>query len=149
MKIYAVRDRLLDYFQQPFVGAGDPHVKAALARLINDQEATQDVAQAPQHFEVWSLGEITEDGHITARRELVCDCSSLIRRGVRAAGTTGPQSAALPAGDRPRPPRHPAGTPTRSNGPSTLPEPAAGEDNEGTEVRHGPRGGYPPRDDTG
>ena len=84
MKIYSVKDRLIEYFQQPFIGQGDKQVLAALAFAINKDEDTNAICQAPHHFELWSLGEIDEEtGVITPRQELVADCASLIRRSVR------------------------------------------------------------------
>lgn len=83
MNIYAVRDRLIDYYQTPFTGPGDNEVKAALARMINHGETTSDIAQAPQHFELWHLGKVTDEGQLIAERYLVCDADSLVRTGVR------------------------------------------------------------------
>jgi len=83
MKIYAIRDRLLDYFMQPFAGPDDKNVLAAVARTVNEQDNLSDIAQAPHHYEIWQLGEVDQEGHITATRALIADCSSLIRTGVR------------------------------------------------------------------
>lgn len=87
MKIYAIRDRLIDYFMQPFVGPDDKSVLASVARLVNQGEVTSDIAQAPHQFEVWTLGIIQEDGTITPERGYLGDCSSLIRRDIRPTGT--------------------------------------------------------------
>jgi len=94
--IYAIRDRLIDYFQTPFVAAGDKQVMASLATLINDKEATHAVAQAPHHFEIWKIGTITEDGYLTPTRQLLADCASFVRRDVR-------NGAAPGNGEVPRP----------------------------------------------
>lgn len=83
MKIYAIRDRLLNYFMQPFAGPEDKAVLAAIARTINTGDPTSDIVQAPHHFEVWRLAKVTEDGHIEEDRELIADAASLIRPGVR------------------------------------------------------------------
>lgn len=83
MKIYAIKDRLIDYFMQPFVGPDDKTVLASVARLVNQGEVTSDIAQAPHQFEVWALGIVDEDGTLTAEREYLADCSSLIRGGIR------------------------------------------------------------------
>lgn len=93
MKIYAIRDRLIDYFMQPFVGPDDKNVLAAVARTINQGEITSDIAQAPHHFEVWSLANITDTGHIEEDRYLIQDCSSLVRRGIRTSHDTGAAEA--------------------------------------------------------
>lgn len=81
--IYAIRDRLLNYFQQPFIGAHDKQIQAALADVINNQETAHAIAQAPHHFEVWKLGRVSEDGGIFEDRALICTADSLIRRDIR------------------------------------------------------------------
>lgn len=78
MKIYALRDRLLNYYLPPFVAPEDNQVKASLANVVNSGDATG-VAQAPQHFELWRLGEVTPEGHVLGAKELLCDCHALIR----------------------------------------------------------------------
>lgn len=83
MNLYAIRDRLLNYFLNPFVGPSDKQVLAAIAQTINgdDRHAIQ---QAPQHFEVWRLAKIEEEtGKVTPAYELLADCTSLIRGGLR------------------------------------------------------------------
>lgn len=107
MKIYAIRDRLIDYFMQPFVGPDDKNVCAAVARTINQGEVTSDIAQAPHHFEVWSLAQVTEDGHIVEDRYLVQDCAALVRGGIR------------PSGER-RAPETPGAEISRHRGPEDL-----------------------------
>ncbi|WNK12990.1 MAG: nonstructural protein [Microvirus sp.] len=79
MKIYAVNDRLIDYFMQAFVAQDDKHVMAAISTVINTEPYKDAIAQAPHHFEIWRLGEINEDGHIAAHKELIASCESLIR----------------------------------------------------------------------
>lgn len=92
--IYAVRDRLLDYFQQPFIATDTKAVQAALAELINNNESAHAIAQAPQHFELFKIGSVTEEGHVLGHHQLVCECSALIRSGVR--NGTAPASGAVP-----------------------------------------------------
>jgi len=90
MKIYAIRDRLIDYYMQPFVGPDDKNVLASVARLVNQGEITSDIAQAPHQFEVWTLGEVQEDGTLVAKKEYIADCSSLVRGGIRRPGAGQP-----------------------------------------------------------
>lgn len=79
MKLYAIRDRLLDYYQQPFAAHADTDVLAALSRTISNG-GDDVIAQAPQHFEIWRLGHVTETGHLDdSDRELLADLSALIR----------------------------------------------------------------------
>jgi len=120
MKIYAVRDRLIDYYMQPFVGPNEKEVMHALSRTINNSEDTNGIAQAPHHFELWELGIIDdEEGQITPTRRLVCDCASLIRGNIRKGGPQpGGEETATSEISRSRTPDgytdgngHPPGTP--------------------------------------
>ncbi len=125
MKIYAIRDRLIGYYMAPFAGP-DTHadVLAAVAQQVNG--VTEDaICQAPHHFEIWTLGEVHEDGHINPKKEFIADCSSLIRTGLRRgiaradgptsreSPTLGPQneSTSPPSRDRGHPATIPAAPP--------------------------------------
>jgi hypothetical protein len=81
--IYALRDRLLDYYQQPFIATDTKAVLAALSELINNPESSHAITQAPHHYELFQVGAVTDDGHVYGKHELVCDCSSLIRERIR------------------------------------------------------------------
>jgi len=83
MKIYAIRDRLIDYFMVPFAAPDDKTVMAAIAKTINMGTNNEDIAKAPHHFEIWTLAEIKEDGHIEAEKYRVCGCAELIRSNIR------------------------------------------------------------------
>lgn len=84
MKLYAIRDRLLDYFLQPFIGPSDNQVKSAVADNINNEESNHAISQAPNQFELWRLAEIDEKtGQVGGEREYICDCTSLIRPNIR------------------------------------------------------------------
>lgn len=83
MNLYAVRDRLIDYWLTPFAGPDDKAVMSGLAQVVNDQETNRDIAQAPQHFELWQIATITSDGHVEPKKGLVCQLDSLVRRSVR------------------------------------------------------------------
>lgn len=145
MKIYAIKDRLIDYFMQPFAGPEDKAVMAAIARTINNVGDMSDIAQAPHHFEIWQLGQVTEDGHLIPERALIADCASLVRPGLRTDRIRPGQATT----DEPGEHRGPAGgneSPGRTNGgPIPIaPQAAPGATDE---IRRGPQGGYPPRND--
>lgn len=89
MGIYAVRDRMLNYFMVPFAGPNDNAVLAAIAQQVNVPGSLDAIAQAPHQFEVWKIGEVTDQGFITPEHELVASCDTLIRAGVRNTGTPG------------------------------------------------------------
>lgn len=83
MKMYAVRDRLLDYYMTPFFAEGDKPVMHTLSKIING-ESEHAFSQAPQHFELWALAEIDDTtGEITDAKKLLCECNSLVRHSIR------------------------------------------------------------------
>lgn len=88
MKIYAIRDRLIDYFMVPFAAQDDKSVLAAISRTINKGTNNDDISAHPQHFEVWLLGEVDQDGNITPRKEILSPCSLLVRGDLRKIGAT-------------------------------------------------------------
>ncbi|QCQ85021.1 nonstructural protein [Blackfly microvirus SF02] len=95
MKIYAVRDRLIDYFQQPFAAPGDKEVLTAISAAVNTEGNDNAIAQAPHHYEVWRLGEVDDQGHINASKEFLADVSSLVRRNIRRAEEGEPGAGTL------------------------------------------------------
>jgi len=118
--LYALRDRLLNYYMQPFAAPTDQDAQAAISFNINAKEIRDAVSQAPHHFEVWRLAKI-EEGDIYPSKEFLCDCSSLVRNSIRddlagsqrAAGATepnegNPRSAPSARGAENRPVPHPA-----------------------------------------
>lgn len=143
MKIYAIRDRLIDYFMQPFFGPDDKNVLASVARLVNQGEVTSDIAQAPHHFEVWTLGYITEEGSIVAEKQFLTDCTSLIRPGVRTRGEpTAAEAESHPGESRGR--NGGNGAPGGAN-PRSLPNAPQAAPGAATEIRQGHQGGHQPR----
>lgn len=90
MKIYAIRDRLLDYQMLPFPAETDKAAMASLANIVNHGRDNEAIKQAPHQFELYCLGEVLEDGHIEALRYLVCDVGSLIRPSLRGEPGTQP-----------------------------------------------------------
>lgn len=99
MKLYAIRDRLLEYFQRPFIGDTDATVLAAVATAINT-EANVDFAKTPTHFEVWVLAEIQEEtGQVKATPKFISNCSDL-RRGIRETGIHRASESQDPAAGR-------------------------------------------------
>lgn len=80
MNIYAIHDRLIDYWLRPFAAPDDKEIMHSLSTQINKENANVNpIAQAPHHFDVYRIGSVTEDGHIKPERELICTCSSLVR----------------------------------------------------------------------
>lgn len=78
MNIYAIRDRLIDYYMDPFVAPNDHNVKASVSNVVTNPESTNAISQAPHHFEIWRIGKV-EEGHVVPDREYIADCSSLVR----------------------------------------------------------------------
>ncbi|WNK13645.1 MAG: nonstructural protein [Microvirus sp.] len=85
MKIYAVRDRLIDYFMTPFVAHEDKQVLATVADTIN-QEGMSGIQQAPHHYEIWRLGGVSEEGNVYIDKEFLADCGTLVRPRRESAG---------------------------------------------------------------
>lgn len=85
--IYALRDRLIDYFLKPFPGPDDKDVMHSVANAINNPENYNAVAQAPHHFEIWKLCTIDEKGQASGQPSFLADCSTLIRAGRPTAAT--------------------------------------------------------------
>lgn len=90
MKIYALRDRLLDYFKTPFCAENDNDVKAGISSVVSFGQSQDDVSQAPHHFELWQLGEVLQGGEIVPKLDFIADVSSLVRRGIRQNGRATP-----------------------------------------------------------
>lgn len=100
MKIYALRDRLLNYYHQPFFTPGDKEALVAVSNTINNGDPNSAVAKTPHHFEVFRLGEIDEEGNIQAGKEFLADASSLVRDNLREGGR-GPASPGAGTGQKP------------------------------------------------
>lgn len=83
MKLYAIRDRLLDFYMQPFLGPDDKPVLAALSNQISQEDNTDAISKAPHQFEVWKLADINEEAHVIPNKQLIATCDSLIRRNFR------------------------------------------------------------------
>lgn len=87
MKMYAVRDRLVDYFLQPFFAPSDAQALSAVAMTVNDQESKHAITLHPEHFEIWRLAELDENtGQVGGNREFLQDAASLFRGDVREGG---------------------------------------------------------------
>lgn len=108
MKLFAVRDRLLDYYMQPFAAPSDKQVLAALSTTINRGGNNDDIAHRPDQFEVWKIAEVTEDGHVVADRQFIANCTSLVRGRIRPEpeGSHSPGEAQGAENGNHRPPGH-------------------------------------------
>lgn len=139
MKIYAIRDRLIDYFMQPFFGPSDKQVLAAIAQTVNDQEGKSAINQTPQHFEVWRLGEIDEQtGQVEGDREYLADADSLIRDRVRADAEIRPGHGTLDGTEGLSAPTAPATRTTAGTGQRAPAGPTQAKARQGTEADPGP-----------
>lgn len=79
MKLYALRDRLIGYYLQPFTGFSDDNVKASLAETING-ENSHALTKSPHHFELFALAEIDQEtGVVVPKVEFLCECTALVR----------------------------------------------------------------------
>lgn len=142
IKLYAIRDRLIDYYMQPFAAPGDKEVLAAVARNVNSGDQS-DIQQAPHHFEVWQLGYVTEEGNLVAERQLIADCSSLIRGGIRTNRDARSDQATNTPGDKQESPGGPGGGTSANLGPVPIEAPPTPGKAEA--LLRGHPGGYNPR----
>lgn len=125
MKIFAIRDRMLDYFQVPVVVNREQDLVAAVAKQVNG--GANEVAQAPDHFEIWEIAEVDDQGHIQPTRVFKCNCASLVRNGVWKRGESGADGA---QGDARTPPGRiptPGGREGAGPGPAEGPKGAAAQ----------------------
>lgn len=134
-KLYAVRDRLVDYFMQPFVGPSDKQVLASIATVINGEGNNSAISQTPQHFEIWRLADIDENtGRVSGEKEYLADASSLIRGGIRGGTEAGPGAGKVGAPEG-RVPGAAAGPTGHANAGQRAPqEPAQAEAQPGEEA---------------
>lgn len=142
MQIYAIRDRLIDYYLRPFAAADDKEVMASIAHGINQGDQNSALAQAPHHFEIWRLGSVTETGDLRPGKELVADCSSLVRTGVRRSDLTGTPAPPITAERHGNPPESDGGHPSPDPRPIPVAPPGAPGTATETGQRHqgGPNG---------
>lgn len=118
MNIYAIRDKLINYFLTPFAAPNDAEVLSAIAQQVNGEQKSA-IAQAPHHFEIWRIGKVKDDGYIVPEKELVADATSLIRTGIRTKSEGEPAGRASQAAQDER-----TGEISRfGKGPGTYPSP--------------------------
>lgn len=100
MKIYAIKDRLLNYYMAPFAAPDDKQVLAAISATVNNYAGleTNAINQAPHHFEVWKIGEVDDEGNICPSKDYLADCASLVRPGLRRDGIPGDSQGKTPPG---------------------------------------------------
>lgn len=119
MKLYAIKDRMLNYYMTPFASQDDNAVLASISETVN-LDGQHAIQQAPQHFEIWQIGEVDEDGHITPRKEFLTTCDTLIRPR-RSTAEPGKRQAQPDADPSDNPLKSNAGAPRAENG--SIPDP--------------------------
>jgi len=139
MKLYAIRDKLIDYFLRPFTAENDKEVMASLAETINNDQNKAPIAQTPSHFEIWILAEVDgETGIVIPKKEFLGDASSLVRPNIRE-GVNGRREAVnRAAGGEQRAAGRPNGSTSAHAG--AVPDKAPAEDGQGGEVPQGHSG---------
>lgn len=142
MKIYCVHDRLINYWLTPIAADSDAAMKHSLSQVVNNTESMHAVTQAPHHYDLYQLGEVTEDGSLKAKKEFICSAADLIRsRGsyndqrnqgrvptgnaVAADGRPSPMEQAAPGASRSAPSAQ--RPPASSNGTTGVPRPVESE----------------------
>jgi len=139
VNIYAIRDRLLNYYQAPFAAHTDQDVLHALTVRINTDQGRHDLVQkAPHHFEIWKLGSVQEDGHLIGRPEFLADLSTLIRATPGRKSARPGEEQVLEAQIRSRHQAYAAALQTAADK-RPAPEPPQAEDRQGTTATGEPR----------
>lgn len=140
MNIYAIKDRLIDYYMPPFLAPSDKEALAAIANVVNDFERSHAITKTPRHFEIWRLAYIEETGEVKGPKELLADCSSLIRGDIRPGdeGRPGTRQGAIESGPRGGPPSGPGGHSSAQT--PVAPGPTEATNLEAENVRPGPPG---------
>lgn len=78
--LYSIYDKLLEYYNTPFVGHTRNAVLAAVATTVNNKEIQNEpLVQAPHQFEVWEVGTFDQAGNLHARKTFIANCSTLVR----------------------------------------------------------------------
>lgn len=77
MKIYALRDRFLDYYLDPVTQHDDKAALQAVSTHVSG-DLNDAIQSAPHHFELWRLGKV-ENGHVIPEKEFLADVHSLVR----------------------------------------------------------------------
>jgi len=78
VKIYAIHDRLIEFWMRPFAAPDAKEVMHSLATQVNTNDVNP-ISQAPHHFDLYELGHVDDTGHLKPERKLICTLSSLIR----------------------------------------------------------------------
>jgi len=125
---------------RPFFLENDKAAMQAIAQIVNNGDPNNAVAQAPHQFEIWKLGEITENGEVKPEKEYLGDASSLIRGDIREDTHRRPGT-----GTREVAPDPSTGTPGGDRGgtgtlPSTPPDASRTASWQATEARQRPGG---------
>lgn len=94
LTIYALKDKLLEHFMQPFMSPGEKEAMSALSTLINDEESKHAATQSPRDFALYQLGHVTEEGQVYGDFRIVCEAAGLVRDRVR--NRPAPTDSALP-----------------------------------------------------
>lgn len=79
MKLFSLRDNLINYFMTPFCAPSEREAMAAVSAAVNREGSDDAIAATPSHFELWELGSVDPEGVVTASKQLVCSCNSLKR----------------------------------------------------------------------
>jgi len=137
--LYAIRDRMLDYYQRPVFSDRKSDFVAAVANAINTG-GTNDFCQTPEHFEIWELGSFNvETGQLEGKQTIITNCASLVRNGVRHERTSPPAATPRAPGQSTGAPRHAprdGGTEARP-----VPQPVPGASSNAQAPRQEPDGG--------
>jgi hypothetical protein len=92
MFLYSLRDVLLDHYLHVFAAPDDKQVLSAIAQQVNSNDQGA-LTQTPSHFQVWRLGQVTDEGDVIPDKTLIAECSALVRRNLRPGDEPGADKA--------------------------------------------------------
>jgi len=70
---------MLNYWLTPICADNDTAMMHSLSTIVNNQQSNHAITQAPHHYDLYLLGEVTEDGGIKPKKEWICEASHVIR----------------------------------------------------------------------
>lgn len=77
-----------------FFASDEKQMLSGLSAEISRHDNKNPIALVPDQFQVWRLGEIDDEGNVTAEKQLVCTCNTLVRVGRQ---STEPRGGTTPA----------------------------------------------------
>lgn len=82
--IYAIKDRAINGFNEPFVQPSEQHMLRLMRDEVNSDPSKSSIAKHPDDYDIYQLGEYDqESGNITAYQApaMIARCKDLLNPG--------------------------------------------------------------------